>query len=91
MGETMKIFAVLLLASPVFACPKGSVEYNGACYVDPAPKDTVAVPEVKPSAERPPDDKMPSYQRSDVHVDDAKMAENSTTTAHDYQSERNQK
>jgi hypothetical protein len=87
----MKTLLVLLLASNVWACPAGTVAYQGLCADDSAPKDTVPVPEVKPSSEHPPSDKMPSYQRADVHVDDAKMADNSTTTAHDYQSEREQK
>lgn len=66
----MKIFlAVLFLAVPAMACPTGTVEWERGCAAIPAPKDTVAVPEVKPSTEKPPQDKMPSYQREGIHAD----------------------
>lgn len=45
------------------ACPKGSYEYNGGCEYDIQPE--IAAP-VKPSSEKPPSDKMPSYQREGV-------------------------
>lgn len=53
-------FAVPSLA--VADCPKGSIEYSGNCYADLQPeKDNT--PSVKPSEDKVPSDKMPSYQR----------------------------
>ena len=63
----MKIMiAVALLSSLAVACPKGTIEYNGACYADPKPSDNVPVPETKPSDEKPPRHPEPPYQRGDV-------------------------
>jgi hypothetical protein len=65
----MKWF-IVLLAVPVsaVACPKGSFEYNGECAVDIQP---ITAEAVKPSDEKPPSDKMPSYQREGIKVIDA--------------------
>lgn len=64
----MWVLIVLLLAAPVLACPKDTTEYKGACYAEIEPqKDTT--PSVVPSDEKPPKDKMPSYQREGVHAD----------------------
>lgn len=62
----------LLLLLPVSAsavdCPKGSSEWNGGCVVDIAPE---VAPPVQPSDEKPPSDKMPSYEREGANVIDA--------------------
>lgn len=60
----------VLLVTPIagMACPKGSVEWHGDCAVDIQPE--IAKP-VVPSDEKPPSDKMPSYQREDVKLVDA--------------------
>lgn len=65
----MKYLLIVLLLVPVslVACPKGSYEYNGGCEMDIQPQQA---PSVKPSEERPPSDKMPSYQREGVKVID---------------------
>lgn len=85
------LIAVLFLAVPAMACPTGTFAYEGVCAADPRPA-VVAVDYVKPSDELPPKDKMPSYQREGIHVDEAKPGvEESTSVAHDYESERNQK
>ena len=65
----MKLITVLLFVSSlaVAACPPHTVEYNGGCYVDlPAEKDTT--PSVQPLDEKPPSDKMPSYQRVGINA-----------------------
>jgi hypothetical protein len=85
------VFIVLLSASSVFAvtCPKGSSEWQGGCVVDIAPE---VAPPVQPSDEKPPTDKMPSYEREGANVVTAPPGvEASSDTAHDYQAESNQK
>lgn len=59
------LLIVVLCASWSWACPKGSTEYEGNCVVDIKPETG---PSVVPSAERPPKDKMPSYQREGIKV-----------------------
>lgn len=64
----MWMLVLLFLASNAAAsCESGYVEYNGNCYADPKP---VAEPEQnQASDEKPPQDKMPSYEREGVHAD----------------------
>lgn len=62
----MKIIIALLFASSsVMACPAGYFEYKDTCAADLKPY--TAKP-VQPSDEKPPSDKMPSYQREGVNV-----------------------
>lgn len=64
----MKTLALLLLLSgSVWAvkCPAGMSEWKGECTYDLVPE--LAKP-VQPSDERPPSEKMPSYQREGVEV-----------------------
>lgn len=65
----MKLWIGVLLLAPTVAvaCPTGMSEWNKECVVDIQPE---IAPSVKPSDEKPPDDKMPSYQRADVKVID---------------------
>lgn len=62
------LIAVLFLAVPAVACPTGTLAYEGVCAADPRPA-VVAVDYVKPSDEKPPTNKMPSYQREGIHAD----------------------
>lgn len=94
------LIAVLFLSVPALAlsvpdgavlCGPGQIAYEGVCAADPRPA-VVAIDYVKPSDEKPPENKMPSYQRDGIHVDEAKAGvEESTSVAHDYESERNEK
>lgn len=61
----MKLIALLLLL-PVTAgaCPSGTEPFKGVC-VDSNAQPYLADP-VQPSDEKPPSDKMPSYQREGV-------------------------
>lgn len=71
---------VLLFAggSAVASCSKGCELYQGVCVCDIQPE---TAPPVKPSNEKPPKDKMPSYERegvtlynaSSLETEDAKM------------------
>lgn len=62
------VFLVTCLIVAAFACEKNCFPYKGGCACDIEPE--TATP-VKPSDEKPPSDKMPSYQREGVHVIDA--------------------
>lgn len=66
----MKKLLLVLLFVPVVAvaCGKNESEWNGGCVVDLKPQ--IAEP-VKPSDEKLPEGKMPSYQREDVKIVDA--------------------
>ena len=67
----MKWFVlIMLLSASAFAvnCEKGSYEYNGGCVVDIAPE---IAPPVQPSDEKPPEEKLPSYEREGTNVVDA--------------------
>lgn len=68
----MKYMVVVLLMWPAMVlakdCPKGSFDWHGECTWDLQPE--IAKP-VQPSDEKPPSDKMPSYQRDDVKIVDA--------------------
>lgn len=89
---TKYLIAVLFLAVPAVACKQGETLYEGECAANLTPIETVRTPDAQPSDEKPPTDKMPSYQREGIHVDEAKPGvEESTSVAHDYESERNQK
>jgi len=83
--------AILIAVLGVTGCPTGTVEYRGDCYADPK-AETDNIPSVKPSDERPPADKMPSYEREGIKADPGiRAAEPSTPVANDYSGERNQK
>lgn len=56
--------AVAILAVAV-VCGKGQYIYNNECQVDIQPE--IAKP-VQPSDEKPPSEKMPSYQRADIAI-----------------------
>lgn len=62
----MLILILMFLALPAIACDKGCFEYQGNCACDSMPE---RAPDVQPSDENPPSDKMPSYQREGVHAD----------------------
>lgn len=55
----------ILIAKLAHACLKGSYEWKGDCAVDIQPE--IAKP-AQPSDEKPPSDKMPSWERADVSV-----------------------
>lgn len=66
----MKTLALmLLLVVPAVACKQGETLYEGACAANLAPTETVRMPDEKPSDEKPPTDKMPSWQREGIHAD----------------------
>lgn len=58
----------IVVLSALIVCAPGSYVYKDGCEIDIQPE--IAKP-VQPSDERPPSDRMPSYQRSDVMVVDA--------------------
>ena len=62
----------LLLASSLYACPTGCVEYNGICACDAKPE---AAPDAaKPSDEKPSRNPVPAYMRESVKADMGKRA-----------------
>ncbi len=69
MIPALGLAALFLAVSQVNAqakdCPKGSYEYRGDCVLDIQPETAKSV---QPSDEKPPKDKMPSYQREGVKV-----------------------
>lgn len=70
----MKIIAIVagliaFLAVLVLACPEGQSEWQDGCVVDIAPE--IAAP-VQPSDEKPPEGRMPSWQRDGVFIVDVK-------------------
>ncbi len=69
--KNWKLLIVILLTSPVvLACEKGCVEYQGNCACDaPANKAETVTDASVISDEKPPQDKMPSYQREGIHAD----------------------
>lgn len=63
----MKTLAVLLIASQALACAPGCLPYEGVCACSqPAEKVEQTY---KPSDEKPPRDKMPSYQREGIKAE----------------------
>ena len=65
------LLLVLLLSAPAFAvtCEKGCYEYRDECACD---IPVITAPPVQPSDEKPPEGKMPSWQREGIQVMDAK-------------------
>ncbi len=59
------LIIVALVASNVIACNVGCYEYQGNCACEQRPADSDAS-SIKPSDEKPPTDKMPSYQREGI-------------------------
>lgn len=59
---------IAFLAVLASGCPKGSYQYKDGCEMDIQPEIAQAV---LPSDEKPPADKMPSYQREGVTIVDA--------------------
>jgi hypothetical protein len=64
----MKKWFVVTLTAVAVTCGKGQYVYRNECVDDIQPE--IAQP-VQPSDEKPPEDKMPSYQREGVTVVDA--------------------
>jgi hypothetical protein len=61
-------FIAAWLALPfLLACDKGCEDHEGTCACDPSPAEQAA--SVAPSNEKPPQDKMPSYEREGIHAD----------------------
>lgn len=88
----MKSLLILLaLSGSAVACDKGCVEYEGNCACDQKPAGDTT-PSVKPSDEKPPSNKMPSYQREGIKADMGKPGvESATQTSNDYTAEHEQK
>lgn len=61
------LLAVALVASEAAACDKGCVDYEGTCACDAPAEKAPSIQAV--SDEKPPEEKMPSYQRDGVHAD----------------------
>lgn len=82
---------ILLFVALGFTCQKGYIPSDtpGVCVEAPA------LPVENPawvSDEKPPSDKMPSYEREGIKILNVpRGVEPSTTTAHDYQAESNGK
>lgn len=51
------------------ACPPGSIEIEGVCAADLKPEQPTQADGVQPSDEKPPLDKMPSYEREGIHAE----------------------
>ncbi len=65
----MWMLIVLFLAAPAVACNKGCQPYqDGICVCDP-PQETYKMAPTPTSEEKPPTEKMPSYQRAGIHAD----------------------
>lgn len=67
----MWMLIVVLLAVPAAAaCPDGYEDMkNGTCASMQASSDPVKDAPYQASDEKPPEDKMPSYQREGIHAD----------------------
>jgi hypothetical protein len=65
----MRTIIFLLLSSNLWACKPNEIAWEGRCAADPKPVDTVAVPEVQPSSEKPSRHPEPAWQRGEVHAD----------------------
>lgn len=66
------VIAAVLLSTGYVAyagCPKGCEPHGDICACDAPGESTATVQTYKPSDERPPSDKMPSYQREGIHAD----------------------
>lgn len=63
----MKTLLASILVVPI-VCGAGEYVYRDGCVTDIKP---ISAAPVKPSDEKPPTDKMPSYQREGVHIVDA--------------------
>lgn len=86
------LIAVLFASSVAVACPKDTIEISGNCAEMPSPADQTLAPMIATSNEKPPSDKMPSYERPGIHVDEGIRAkEPETPVAHDSQAEAQQK
>ena len=63
----MKIIIILLVLAAVnvaaVECSTGTMKYQDVCVAELVPE---SAPAVKPSDEKPPKDKMPSYEREGV-------------------------
>jgi len=86
----------VILARNAHGCAEGTIEYRGDCYRNFRPEEdsTTEYPVRRQweSDEKPPSDKMPSYEREGIHADPGiRATEPSTTTAHDYKAERDQR
>jgi len=84
--------SLFFITSISFACADGTISYNGACYRDFKPIESDNIGEVQPSDEKPPRSGLPSWQDPHIHADmGIRAVEPSTTVAHDYVGERDQK
>lgn len=91
----MKTVFLIVIMLPTFAlaCPRGSVEYQGSCAIEltPAESPTAADSAKWVSDEKPPKDKMPSYEREGIKIVNAPSGvEQPKDTAHDMQAEAKQ-
>ena len=65
--NTKLAVVVVLVTGMTWACPKGTEEHEGACAALLAPYEGPGADIA--SKEKPPTDKMPSYQREGIHAD----------------------
>lgn len=68
MKKSLFILMLFMTGSNATACAPGCAPYQGTCACDQRP-EVSSLPETKPSEEKPPRDKMPSYQREGIKVD----------------------
>ena len=86
----------VLIAHNAHGCAEGTIEYRGDCYRNFRPTEDsntdYPVRRQWESDEKPPTDKMPSWEREGIKADPGiRAAEPSTPVANDYSGERNQK
>lgn len=64
------LIIVTMLSSFAMACKTGEVEFHGNCAALPSPEESTLAPMVNTavSDEKPPTDKMPSYEREGIHA-----------------------
>lgn len=67
MKMTIALLISAVAVSPLLSCPPGSIEYEGVCAAEPQAEG--GGPSAKPSDEKPPTDKMPSYEREGIRAD----------------------
>lgn len=69
MKTLIAVAVVVALQGVAVACKSNEIEVGGNCAAMPTPEDQTLAPMVPTSNEKPPADKMPSYQREGIHAD----------------------
>jgi len=70
MKTVITVAVVVVVQSFAVGCPKDCYEYQGACACDAMPEKALTTPPSGAvSSEKPPQDKLPSYERANVKAD----------------------